>query len=46
MVSDIHPVRPDAPKWEWHMTRDMKYQLAEQGIVLAKDMLQEEGNSN
>lgn len=39
MVSDIHPIRPNAPKWEWHMTRDMKYQFAEQGIVLAKDML-------
>lgn len=38
MVSDIHPVKPDAPKWEWHMTRDMKYHLAEQGIALAKSL--------
>lgn len=41
MVSDVHPIGPNAPKWEWHMTREMKYQLAEQGIVLAKDMLRE-----
>lgn len=36
MVSDIHPMEPGAPKWEWHMTREMKYHLAEQGIMLAK----------
>ena len=36
MVSDIHPMKPDAPKWEWRMTREMKYHLAEQGIALAK----------
>ena len=36
MVSDIHPVRPDDPKWEWHMTSDMRYHLAEQGVMLAK----------
>ena len=39
MVSDIHPMQPDAPKWEWHMTRDMKYHLAEQGIALAKKLI-------
>lgn len=39
MVSDIHPTKPDAPKWEWHMTRDMKYHLAEQGIALAKRLI-------
>lgn len=39
MVSDIHPVKPDAPKWEWHMTKDMKYHLAEQGIALAKKLI-------
>ena len=36
MVSDVHPIKPGAPKWEWHMTREMKYHLAEQGIALAK----------
>ena len=40
MVSDIHPMQPDAPKWEWHMTRDMKYHLAEQGITLAKKLME------
>ena len=36
MVSDVHPIKPDAPKWEWRMTREMKHHLAEQGIALAK----------
>lgn len=39
MVSDLHPMEPDAPKWEWHMTKDMRYQLAELGISLAKKLL-------
>ncbi len=39
MVSDIHPIKPDAPKWEWHMTKDMRYHLAEQGIALAKKLV-------
>ncbi len=38
MVSDIHPITPDAPKWEWQMTKKMKYHLAEQGIALAKKL--------
>ena len=38
MVSDIHPVKQDAPKWEWHMTKKMKYQLAEQSVTLAKEI--------
>lgn len=40
MVSDIHPIKPDAPKWEWRMTKDMRYHLAEQGIVLAKKLIE------
>lgn len=39
MVSDVHPVYQGAPKWEWNMTRDMRYQLTEQGILLAKTLL-------
>lgn len=39
MVSDIHPIKEDAPKWVWHMTRDMKYHLAEQGITLARKLV-------
>lgn len=44
MVSDIHPIKSDAPKWEWHMTKDMKYHLAEQGIALAKNLLNEKSD--
>ena len=40
MVSDIHPIKPDAPKWEWHMTRDMKNHLAELGITFAKKLME------
>lgn len=42
MVSDRHPTTPDAPKWEWHMTAEMKYYLAEQGMVLARYLLENE----
>ena len=38
MVSDVHPLAPDAPKWEWRMTREMKYHLTEQAIAVAKMM--------
>lgn len=40
MVSDIHPIKPDAPKWEWHMTREMKNHLAELGITFAKKLME------
>ena len=39
MVSDIHPTKSDAPKWEWHMTKDMRYHLAEQGITLVRKLV-------
>ncbi len=39
MVSDIHPVDSDSPKWEWHMTEEMRYRLAEQGVALAKGVV-------
>ncbi len=35
MISDIHPAREDAPKWKWHMTSEMRFHLAEQGLTLA-----------
>lgn len=41
MVSDIHPMKPGQPKWEWHMTRNMREHLAEQAIVLAKKLMEE-----
>ncbi len=40
MASDIHPVKPDAPKWEWHMTKEMKYHLTEQGAALARQLFE------
>lgn len=36
MVSDIHPIAPDAPKWEWRMTKEMRHHLAAQGLALAR----------
>ncbi len=41
MVSDVHPLTPDAPKWEWRMTREMRYQLAELAITLAGQLTKE-----
>lgn len=45
MVSDIHPIKTDAPKWEWNMTKEMRYELAEQGITLAKQLMNDEQKS-
>ena len=39
MVSDVHPITPDAPKWTWSMTKDMRGHLAEQGIALAMKLV-------
>ncbi len=39
MVSDIHPLKPDAPKWEWHITKEMREHLAEQGMTFARQLL-------
>lgn len=36
MVSDRHPMTPDAPKWDWRMTLEMRHELFEMGIALAK----------
>ena len=41
MVSDVHPVKADGPRWEWHMTREMKYHLAEQAVALARVLNEE-----
>ncbi len=38
MVSDVHPLTPDQPKWAWSMTREMRYQLAELGLQLAEQI--------
>ncbi len=39
MASDIHPMSPDEPKWDWNMTRDMRYDLAEKSPNIAKQLL-------
>ncbi len=39
MVSDMHPIEPNAAKWEWHMTEEMRAHLAEQGITFAKHLV-------
>lgn len=40
MASDMHPLHPEAPKWEWLMRKEMRYELAEQSIYLAKNILE------
>ncbi len=45
MVSDIHPIEPTAAKWEWHMTEEMRAHLAEQGVTLAKQVIQSRKDS-
>lgn len=39
MASDLHPLAPEAPKWEWLMTKEMKHELAEQSAILAERIL-------
>ena len=38
MASDMHPLDPEEPKWEWLMTKDMRYHLAEQAVILASKL--------
>lgn len=38
MASDIHPLEPDEPKWEWRMTKEMRYHLAEEAVKLAREL--------
>ena len=39
MASDMHPQAPGGPKWEWHMTREMRYVLTERSLDAAKRMI-------
>lgn len=39
IASDVHPLAPDAPKWEWVMSGDMRHTLAEQSVLAAKALL-------
>ncbi len=36
MASDIHPMLPDGPKWDWQMTKEMKHDLAEKSVAVAR----------
>ena len=36
MASDLHPLHPEAPKWEWLMSTEMRRELTEQSLLLAK----------
>ena len=37
-ASDLHPPAPEKPKWEWHMTREMREDLTEKGLALARKL--------
>ena len=39
MASDIHPTSADEPKWDWNMTKDMRFALAEKSLDIAKQLL-------
>lgn len=36
MASDLHPIHPDDVKWDWKMTQNMRFDLAEKSIPAAK----------
>lgn len=38
MASDMHPMDPKDMKWEWHMTKEMRYALAEKSIAVARQL--------
>ena len=38
MASDRHPAAPDDPKWDWQMTKEMRYGLTEKALSLAKEI--------
>lgn len=39
MVSDIHPMNIKENKWEWKITKEMRYKLYEYAIELAKKII-------
>lgn len=41
MASDLHPMQPEAPKWDWSMTTSMRFDLAEKSLMLARRLLSE-----
>ena len=43
MASDLHPMSPGDPQWEWRMTKEMRYDLAEKSLAVARRLLAETG---
>ena len=41
MASDIHPQSPKDTQWKWNMTRDMRHELAEKSLNVAKQIIGE-----
>lgn len=39
MASDLHPLSPEAPKWKWMVSKEMRCGLAEESVRLAKHLL-------
>lgn len=38
MASDLHPLNPNDPKWEWNMTKAMRFDLAEKCLNIVKQL--------
>ena len=38
MVSDMHPIDTNDKEWDWSMTDNMRYDLAEKALTLAKNI--------
>ena len=45
MASDVHPLTPDDPRWEWYMTDEMRFDLAEKSIELARGCIMPDTSS-
>ena len=39
-ASDIHPMAPGAPSWQWHMTDEMRYDSVEKSIDFVTQFVQ------
>lgn len=38
MVSDVHPMSPDEPKWDWRMTGEMRNELFDKLLLFVRNM--------
>ncbi len=46
MASDVHPLAPDQPKWDWKMTDDMRRNLCDRAICLARGITNPKGTDS